>query len=289
MPARLTTLSRTGVPHREAAVRAVKDPRKRLLRVLDLLDANLGVPVWDGRKDALEVMVLTILSQNTTDPNALRGYQNLAAKLPAKRATGKDARKLPRDADGQIDKVALRLSNAADAVEPPDWVAVAKLSQKLLAEYIRAAGLPDSKSGAILALLHWVKDVTGKYSLDAAIEQLGLDASIQSLSQLKGIGVKTISVTLIEATGADLCPVDTHVHRILNRLGIVSTGDNRDKTFALLKPMLPPGRAYSLHHNLLTFGRTVCTAKNPRCGECFLRKLCPQIGVQATSRRSRAG
>lgn len=277
------------MPHREVAARPIKDPRKRLLRVMDLLDANLGVPVWDGRKDALEVMVLTILSQNTTDPNALRGYQNLAAHLPARRHTGKDARKLPRHSSGEIDKVALRLSNAADAVEPPDWHAVATLPQKQLADYIRAAGLPDSKSGAILALLHWVREVTGEYSLDMAIDRLGLDATITALSQLKGIGVKTISVTLIEATGSDLCPVDTHVHRIINRLGILDTKADRDKTFALLKPMLPPGRAYSLHHNLLTFGRTVCTAKAPRCDECFLRKLCPRMGVPATSRPSRAG
>lgn len=274
MPARLSKLERTGIPHRTEAARPIADPRKRLLRVIELLEANLGVAVWDGRKDALEVLVLTILSQNTTDPNALRGYQNLAAHLPGKH-TGKDAATLPRDAAGNVDKVKLRLSNAATAVEPPDWPRVAQLTQKQLADYIRAAGLPDSKSGAILALLAWLKETVGDYSLDAAIEKLGIDASMDALSDLKGIGVKTVSVTLIEALGADLCPVDTHVHRIINRLGIVDTKSNRDKTFALLKPMIPQGRAYSLHHNLLTLGRTVCTAKRPDCNGCCLRKLCP--------------
>ncbi|MCA8913548.1 MAG: hypothetical protein KDB82_17820 [Planctomycetes bacterium] len=274
MPARLSKLQREGVPHREVAKRAIKDPLKRLIKAIDLLDVNLGVAVWDGHKDALEVLVLTILSQNTTDPNALRGYQNLAKHLPGK-PTGKDASTLPRDEAGNVDKVKLRLSNAATAVEPPDWAKVAKLKRKQLADYIRAAGLPDAKSGAILALLGWLDETIGEYSLDAAIEKLGVDASMEALSGLNGIGVKTIGVTLIEALGADLCPVDTHVHRIINRLGIVDTKSNRDKTFALLKPMIPKGRAYSLHHNLLTFGRTVCTAKSPRCAECFLRKLCP--------------
>jgi endonuclease-3 len=255
-------------------VRPIRDPRTRLLRVIDLLEANLGVAVWDGPKDALEVLVLTILSQNTTDPNALRGYQNLAAALPGKH-TGKDARTLPRDAAGNIDRVKLRLSNAATAVEPPDWARVAALSHSQLADYIRAAGLPDAKSGAILALLRWVHETVGEYSLDEVIDKLGVDASMEALTGLKGIGVKTVSVTLIEALGADLCPVDTHVHRIINRLGIVDTGANRDKTFVLLKGLVPQGRAYSLHHNLLTFGRTVCLAKTPRCGECFLRRLCP--------------
>ncbi|MCA8936308.1 MAG: endonuclease III, partial [Planctomycetes bacterium] len=123
--------------------------------------------------------------------------------------------------------------------------------------------------------LKWLNQTVGEYSLDVAIEKLGVDASMEALTGLKGIGVKTIGVTLIEALGVDLCPVDTHVHRIINRWGIVDTKSNRDKTFALLKPLIPEGRAYSLHHNLLTFGRTVCTAKSPKCGECFLRKLCP--------------
>src|SRR5690606_7785149 len=144
---------------------------------------------------------------------------------------------------------------------------------------IRAAGLPESKSAAILGLLRWLHETVGEYSLDAAIERLGLEASMEALTGLKGIGVKTVSVTLIEALGADLCPVDTHVHRIINRLGIVDTGGNRDKTFALLKEMIPPGRAYSLHHNLLTFGRTICLARSPKCGECVLRRLCPSAEV----------
>lgn len=282
MPARLSKLQRDGVPHREVATRAVKDPRKRLVRAIDLLDANLGVAVWDGHKNALEVLVLTILSQNTTDPNALRGYQNLTKHLPGK-PSGKDASTLPLDAAGNVDKVKLRLSNACTAVEPPDWAKVAKLSQKKLGDYIRAAGLPDAKAGAILALLGWLDQTVGEYSLDAAIEKLGVDAAIQALAGLKGIGVKTIGVTLIEALGVDLCPVDTHVHRIINRLGVVDTKSSRDKTYTLLKPMIPEGRAYSLHHNLLTFGRTVCTARSPRCSECFLRKLCPSADLGAGS------
>jgi endonuclease III len=279
MPARLSTLIRSGEARRVEAARPIKDPRKRLLRVIELLEFNLGVAVWDGRKDSLEVLVLTILSQNTTDPNALRAYQNLAAALPAQATTGKSAHALPRDKAGNIDKVKLRLSNAANAVEPPDWAAVAALEQRRLADLIRSAGLPEAKSGAILALLGWLKATVGAYTLDAAIERLGLDAAMNELARLKGIGVKTISVTLIEARGADLCPVDTHVHRIINRLGIVETKADRDKTFRQLKGMIPPDRAYSLHHNLLTFGRTVCTARSPRCGECVLRRLCPSAEV----------
>ncbi|MBZ0137538.1 MAG: hypothetical protein K8I27_14315 [Planctomycetes bacterium] len=281
MPARFDKLKRKGVAQREEAARPIKDLRKRLIKSIDLLDANLGVPVWDGKKNALEVLVLTILSQNTTDPNALRGYENLARLYPAKHKSGKDASALPRDAAGNVDKVAIRLSDAAKAVEPPDWVRVAELPQRKIADAIRAAGLPDSKSGAILSLLHWLRDDVGEFALEPVLDQHGEAGTVEMLSAIKGIGVKTVSVTLIEALGADLCPVDTHVHRVINRLGIVDTKTNRDKTFALIKDMIPKGRAFALHHNLLTFGRTVCTAKSPTCGDCFLRRLCPSAKVFA--------
>ncbi len=274
MPARLTKLQRTGKIKPRAAKSAIADPRKRLLRVIALLESNLGKPVWDGPKDALEVLVLTILSQNTTDPNALRAYQHLAARLPAP-PTGKKPQDLPRDAAGNVDKVKLRLSDAARAVQAPDWAKVAVLAPKALAEVIRAAGLPQSKSASILGALHWLREITGNYRLEDAIDAIGLAATMEGLTQIKGIGLKTISVTLIEALGADLCPVDTHVHRILNRLGVVDTGANRDRTYQQLKPLLPAGSAFALHHNLLTFGRTICQAKAPQCSACVLRKLCP--------------
>jgi endonuclease III len=274
MPARLTKLQRDGDTRRVEAARAIKDPRRRLLKVIELLEANLGTPRWDGRKNALEVLVLTILSQNTTDPNALRAYRNLAERCPAAVPAERNGT-LPMDEHGNVDKVRIRLSDAANAVAPPDWPRVAAMKPPELAELIRAAGLPASKSASILAALAWLKETVGAYDLDAAIETLGADGATEALSGLKGIGVKTVSVTLIEALGADLCPVDTHVHRVINRLGIVDTKADRDRTFRQLKPMIPPGRAFGLHHNLLTLGRTLCAARNPKCGECFLRRLCP--------------
>ncbi len=274
MPARTTPLKRKGTPRRVEATSAVKDPHKRLLAVIDLLEHNLGCPIWDGPKDALEVLVLTILSQNTNDGNALRAYQNLARKCPAGPMRPDT---LPRDANGQIDKIKLRLSNVASAIAPPSWPAVVRLSLTELAALIRVAGLPTSKAASIHSVLEWLAPF--EFKLERVIETRGIDDAMAEMTRIKGVGVKTASVTMIEACGADLCPVDTHVHRIINRLGIVDTKEARDKTFEQLRAMLPAGRAYALHHNLLTFGRTVCTAKNPKCGQCVLRKLCPARSV----------
>lgn len=274
MPARLKPLIRRGPTRRAKASAPPADPRRRLLRAMDLLEANLGQPQWDGPKDALEVLVLTILSQNTNDRNALAAYQNLVRKFPAGPARPDS---LPRNADGQLDKIKLRLSDAARAVAPPRWDDVASLSAGELAEIIRVAGLPASKAKSILALLHWLRD-RGGYRLEEQIGKLGMEQAMAEMTRIKGIGVKTAAVTLIEAMGADLCPVDTHVHRIINRLGIVQTKAARDRTFALLRELVPAGRAYALHHNLLTFGRTVCLARRPKCDECPLARLCPSRG-----------
>jgi endonuclease-3 len=282
MPARATPVKRTGTPQHAEAAGPVRDKNKRLLKVLDLLEANLGTPIWDGPKNALEVLVLTILSQNTNDNNALKAYQNLARTFPAGQTR---ADTLPRDAQGNVDRIKLRLSNAATAVAPPDWKRVAALSPEALADIIRVAGLPGSKSDSILAVLSWLSEFG--FRLERVIESLGLDEAMAAMTQIKGVGVKTASVTMIEAYGADLCPVDTHVHRIINKLGIVDTKAARDKTFDLLRALLPAGRAYALHHNLLTLGRTLCTARSPRCAECFLRKLCPSREDVTSRQRSK--
>lgn len=274
MPARLKPLIRHGPTRRKKASGPLTDSRRRLLRAMDLLEANLGQPQWDGPKDALEILVLTILSQNTNDRNALAAYQNLVRKFPAGPARPDS---LPRNAEGQLDKVKLRLSDAARAVAPPRWEDVASLPADELARVIRVAGLPGSKAASILALLHWLQE-RGGYRLEEQIGKLGIEQAMAEMTRIKGIGIKTAAVTLIEAMGADLCPVDTHVHRIINRLGIVQTKAARDRTFAMLREMIPAGRAYALHHNLLTFGRTICLARAPQCDKCPLAKLCPSCG-----------
>lgn len=264
------------------ALRPIADPKKRLAKATELLEANLGQEKWDGPRDALQVLVLTILSQNTTDPSALKAYIKLCETFPKSKNQKlfKNEKMIPRLEDGSIDPVKIRLSQAADAFFEPDWKSVVKATPKKLENTIRVAGLPNSKAPAILRALKWVKEESGEFSLEKTLEGLNPVEAATAMSALKGIGAKTAAVTLIEAMGVDLCPVDTHVHRILNRLAIVETKENRDKTYTLIQPMLPKNKGYALHHNLLTFGRTICTAKKPKCGECYLAKLCPSAQKQ---------
>ena len=88
--------------------------------------------------------------------------------------------------------------------------------------------------------------------------------------------MKTAYVTLILASGRDVFPIDVHIHRIAKRLALIGDKITPEKAHGLLGPFVPKGRAFELHVNLLAFGRTICTARNPKCGDCGFRRMCPE-------------
>lgn len=261
-------------PGREPA-RWIKRNDTRVERVVELLEANLGVPRHRGRRSALQVLILTILSQNTNDTNALRAYERLMEAFPPAQPDGEgDRDRLPRDETGEVDPVRLRMSQAADAFPSPDWEAVRRSDPDRLEEAISVCGLQSSKAGTIQRVLDWLYDERGDYCLEPLIHGHSPTDATRILAGVKGIGVKTAAVTLMESQEVDLCPVDTHVHRISQRLRLVPPVSSRDGTFRKLQPLIPAGKGHSLHHNLLTFGRTICTARDPSCDDCFLSRIC---------------
>lgn len=259
-------------PGREPS-RWLKRNDTRVERVVDLFEAHLGVPRRRGRRNALQVLILTVLSQNTNDTNALRAYERLMEAYPPDGDDG-DRTGLPRDEAGDIDPVRLRMSQAADAFPSPDWEAVRRSDPDRLEEAISVCGLQSSKAKTIQRVLEWLQEERGDYQLEPLIRDRSSTDAADVLAGVKGIGVKTAAVTLMESREADLCPVDTHVHRICQRLRLVPPTSSRDVTFRKLQPLVPEGKGHSLHHNLLTFGRTICTARDPSCEECFLRRIC---------------
>ena len=97
---------------------------------------------------------------------------------------------------------------------------------------------------------------------------------IEQFMQLKGIGIKTISVVLMFSCGVDIFPVDTHVQRICQRIGLVSAKTSAEKTHHLMQPKVPVGKSFSLHINMIHFGRAICKAQNPQCSNCPLTDIC---------------
>jgi endonuclease-3 len=88
------------------------------------------------------------------------------------------------------------------------------------------------------------------------------------------VGTKTAACVLVFALGRDIFPVDTHVHRLCGRLGLTRDSRSPDDTFEQMKPLVPAGKGYSFHTNLIRFGRKVCHSQRPACGACPLYDEC---------------
>ena len=102
--------------------------------------------------------------------------------------------------------------------------------------------------------------------------------TLEELLALPGVGLKTANLTLNLGFGIEAICVDTHVHRISNRLGWVST-KMPDDTERELKKILPRKYWIEINGLLVSFGKSVCTPVSPFCSECPLNKECPRIGV----------
>ena len=207
----------------------------RLRRAIKVLEMQFGEPSWETR-EPLEELIVTILSQNTNDNNRDVAFARLKTVFPR----------------------AEDLLNA---------------DVKEIEEAIRPAGLAGQKSTRIKTILKWIDQTFDCLTLEP-LREMTNDEAIELLTSQKGIGVKTAAVLLAFSFNRDLCPVDTHVHRISKRLGWIDDEIPADRAFYILKQHIPEGRAISFHLNLLKFGRSICTARNPKCDECPLWNNC---------------
>ena len=209
---------------------------QNLNKINKLLIKKFGIPPRAKiLPKPIDLLIATILSQNTNDKNSYKAYQNLILKFKS----WDDARNAKR-----LD----------------------------IEKEIKVAGLGQQKSEAIKNLLDQLHKKDGNYSLKE-INTLNDFEAIDYLTSYKGIGVKTASCVLLFSLDKNICPVDTHVHRTLNRIGVVKTS-TPDKTFILINQNLPKGIAHSLHTNLIRLGREICKPKKYLCSYCPVEKVC---------------
>lgn len=203
----------------------------------------MGIPQRDqAHSRPLESLVLTILSQNTTDTNSFKAFNALKNAF--------------HGADGTI-----------------DWQQLVDAPREDIADVIRTGGLANQKSERIQNILCWIKREYGDYNIDFICDMDPLDV-VNLFTTQKGIGVKTISVVLAFCCGAAIFPVDTHIHRICRRLGLVDDKFTAEKTFWAMQELVPKGKSFSFHMNLIYFGRIICQARKPLCEECPLTDEC---------------
>jgi endonuclease-3 len=211
-------------------------PRSRVAKACTILENAFGVPSRRGHDDLVSMLIRTILSQNTNDTNRDRAFDSLRKEFPK-------------------------------------WETLADAPLKKIARAIRVGGLANQKSATIKNIIRFLRDTRGKVELDF-IRGMSNEEAYKYLCAHKGIGVKTASIILCFGCGHDVFPVDTHVNRICARLGFVPEGSTPDKTHELMSPLVPKGKAYSFHLNLIRLGKTICTARNPRHEICPLRRMC---------------
>jgi endonuclease-3 len=205
-------------------------------RMLDLLAAEYGEPSV-RRRPALDELVLTILSQNTSDVNRDRAYTGLRTRFPTWRQV---------------------LEARTDEVE----------------EAIRPGGLARQKAPRIQAVLAAVE--AAGHGLDLEwLRELGPDGAMEWMVALPGVGVKTASIVLLFSFGEPVMPVDTHVHRIALRLGLIPPGTSAERAHPLLTALVPDERMLEAHLLWIEHGRRTCRARSPRCASCPLLEGCP--------------
>jgi endonuclease-3 len=224
--------------------------KAELIKSVDkLLRNQYGVPKRNPNPpDPLDMLIGTVLSQNTNDKNSYQAYKKLKDRYPT-------------------------------------WEEAFKARRSSIEKEIKIAGLGLQKSKAIKEILKGLKERYGTLSLGRLIEENNDSQIIEELTCFNGVGVKTASCVLLFALYKNICPVDTHVHRTVNRLGIV-VATTPDKTFWALNEKFPPRIAHSFHTNLIRLGREICKPKNPACSECPLEKICQFDQKNMTGKKS---
>jgi endonuclease-3 len=154
-----------------------------------------------------------------------------------------------------------------------DWDAVRTGSLDAIKAAIRPAGMYNQKGPAIVATLEAIQRTRGEYDLWFLADLPAPDA-LKFLTALPGVGFKTASIVLLFCFNGAAFPVDTHIQRISQRLGISGRKANPDKIRLIWEALLPPQTFYPLHINLIRHGRQTCQALRPRCELCALQEHC---------------
>ena len=210
-----------------------------IAKVAGLLEQEYGLSVWMPRKGVspLDILIGTILSQNTSDRNSRSAFKNLRRRFPS-------------------------------------WGRVLAAREDEIERAIRSAGLSRIKARRIKGVLAEIKRRTGRLSLASIAGKKPAEARAWLMS-LEGVGPKTAAVVLIFGFGMPVFPVDTHILRVSKRLGWIPKGASLEKAHELLDKEVPDRLKLSLHLNMIRHGRQVCTARRPLCEMCLLNRICP--------------
>lgn len=211
-------------------------PPEKTQAVHAAFTAHYGPLEWRPSIDPLSELVLTILSQHTSDTNRDRAFGGMRERFPT-------------------------------------WEEVRDAPTEELAEAIRSGGLANQKAPRIQEVLRLITAERGELDL-SFLPTMSLAEAKAWLAGFRGVGPKTAACVLMFACGMPALPVDTHVYRVSQRLGLIGERTNAEQAHVTLEAMTEPEQRYSFHINLITHGRRVCKAQRPLCEVCVVRDWC---------------
>jgi endonuclease-3 len=217
--------------------------------IVESLETAYGPRPWRKHRSGIDGIVQTILSQNTTDANSSAAFRSLKNRFPT-------------------------------------WPQVMDAPVREIERAIRSAGLSRSKAPRIKSALRRINKEQGRLSL-AFLSRLPLRQAQEYLQSIDGVGPKTAACVLMFCYNRPALPVDTHVHRVAGRLGLLPGRCAAESAHELLQEMCPPDLVYSFHVLMVEHGRKTCRARRPSCHACVLAERCPSSAPAAGPGRPR--
>lgn len=209
--------------------------------VINELSAIYGEFEQTPRYNALDELIFTVLTQHTSDLNAEKAFDRLRQTIPT-------------------------------------WEEVMMADQQAIADAIYHGGMSNQKSKRIKDILSDILDRHGELEIEF-LREYALEEARTWLMALPGVGPKTAAVVMAFALGMPAFPVDTHIHRVSKRLGLIEEKTTADAAHPILEAKVAPDLRFQLHMQLITHGRQICKARRPLCDNCPLSSRCPSSTV----------
>ncbi len=202
------------------------------------LESQFGRQICYSSKPPMDQLIATVLSQRTTYANERKAFEKMFEKFET-------------------------------------WEGIMNAPVDELTKAISTSNYPEVKAPRIKTILSQIYEELGNFDLQF-LEDLPVEESMDWLMKYEGVGHKTATFLLLFTLRKPVMPVDTHVHRVSQRVGIINSKTNQAKAHSVLLDLLPKNADDLLNYHKLLFkhGQRVCTWSFPKCNECILTDIC---------------
>lgn len=214
------------------------DLQEKAQQIYDLLLERYGARELKPRRDPMHELISTILSQRTTNANEALAYDRMWQRFGS-------------------------------------WEAIRDADVKELTEAIEPSNYPETKAPHIKETLRQIIEERGEANIDF-LADLPVDEGMAWLMSHPGVGIKTASLVLLFCFAKPILPVDTHVHRVSQRTGLIGPKVGTEAAHHQLLLLFPPDPyvLFNFHKAALKHGQQLCVWGNPKCEPCPLKDLC---------------